>query len=326
MADPLTPATDPLTPSYKPDPAAMSPGGATSAQVVGGLKEQIAGARKLMGEAEETRNAGIKALAQTREAQESERHENELKRLELQAEQPVPEKPTEAPHQNQTDAMKAWGSAAMMISMLGSLLTRAPMTSALNAASKAIDAFHQNDIDAYNTAFKQWQVESTNAEKMFQHQQAAYEKLLAQADRHENETDQHYAKRISDMERELAWLATSFRDEKGLMALGVSGYKGMEQAIAVEKSFFARMTAEADAMVKTSPERIASMGLVRDPEFQEALAVANDPKASREDKIKAAATLRKMAISIDQILQHEWKRKQEKWLNPQPKKFLNKIQ
>ena len=296
MADPLAPASPLSSTDFKPDPAAMSPGGVTSAKVVSGLKETMSDADKLSKETEKVRSYGQEVLAKERHEQDQTRHENELKRLALMGNQPVAPEPKDSPQYDPMDPIKAWASPAMMIAMFGSLLTRTPMISAMNAASETLKAFKQNDVDKYNQSYREWQTETTNAEKMFEHQQSMYAKLLTEADRHENETDTHYSRRIADIERELGFLNISLNHERMNVVLKEQGWRGIEQVLANEKSFFARMESAQKAIVDGETERVAQMALYNDPNFIKANAVLSNPNATPEEKTSAASTISSMIV------------------------------
>lgn len=85
------------------------------------------------------------------------------------------------PEPKNTSPMEAWGSAAMMLATVGSLLTRQPLTTALNAAAGAMKAFHQNDMDAANLAFDQWKASTDMAVKQQNFQMEAYKAALSKA-------------------------------------------------------------------------------------------------------------------------------------------------
>jgi len=71
--------------------------------------------------------------------------------------------PPPSPQQQQFNAVHAWGSAAMMLALVGSALTKHPITSALNAGAQVMSAFKQN-VDASNTqAYNEWKDNLTNS-------------------------------------------------------------------------------------------------------------------------------------------------------------------
>lgn len=60
------------------------------------------------------------------------------------------------PDKQNTDPLQVMGSAGGWIATLGSLLTRHPMTSALNASAGAINAAKQGDQNAYDASMQKW--------------------------------------------------------------------------------------------------------------------------------------------------------------------------
>ena len=72
-----------------------------------------------------------------------------------------------APQTQKFDPIHAWGSAAMMIALVGSAFTKHPVTAALNAGAQVMNAFKQN-VDASNTqAYNAWQTNVKNSFEMW---------------------------------------------------------------------------------------------------------------------------------------------------------------
>lgn len=94
---------------------------------------------------------------------------------------PEPAKMPPAPQPHSTDFMSAFGSAAMALAGLGSLMTRQPLVNALNAGTAVLNAYHQNDMAEAQLQFKQWQTAVQNAEHMQRFEQQAYSAALAKA-------------------------------------------------------------------------------------------------------------------------------------------------
>jgi len=67
------------------------------------------------------------------------------------------------PQAKQTTPMQAWGSAAMVLATVGSLFTRTPLTTAMNAMAGALKGFQEGDQRAFDNNFKVWQQASSNA-------------------------------------------------------------------------------------------------------------------------------------------------------------------
>lgn len=153
VPDPVTPAT--LTPD------AVAQG---KAKFDAGVQ---AGTDKLSGVADKTRSN----IAQM---------DAKLGDIPLPSVQQVPK-----PEVKQTSPQEQWGSAAMVFAVIGSMLTRTPMTTALNAAAGVLQAYHKGDQDAANSAFQSWKVAQDNALKLGELQQKTYSTLVNAVTRRE---------------------------------------------------------------------------------------------------------------------------------------------
>ena len=71
------------------------------------------------------------------------------------------------PTPKSTEPVEIWGSSAMWMAALGGLLTRRPLTNALNAAAGVMSAFRQHDSEAAQAAYDTWKTETDNALTMF---------------------------------------------------------------------------------------------------------------------------------------------------------------
>lgn len=69
---------------------------------------------------------------------------------------------------------KAFGSFASNLAILGSALTRQPLTSALNASASAMNALRKNDLDTYQSAFESWKANTEFAFKRAEFEQTQY--------------------------------------------------------------------------------------------------------------------------------------------------------
>lgn len=78
------------------------------------------------------------------------------------------------PQFQQTTPAQAWGSAAMVFAALGSLLTRTPLTTAMNAMAGVMKGFREGDQQAFDNNFKVWQAESENAYRLASFELEAY--------------------------------------------------------------------------------------------------------------------------------------------------------
>ena len=124
------------------------------------------------------------AMAENLQKENAAREKSEseaIKSLETQRAGLQPPQIGELPKQpevKQTDPIKQWSSAAMIFAAIGSLFTRRPLTTAMNAASGVLDAFRKNDIDAANAGYKQWQDSFNNFMKVQQFELDEYKSAL----------------------------------------------------------------------------------------------------------------------------------------------------
>lgn len=112
------------------------------------------------------------------------------------------------PETKTTDFMESFGSAAMALAGLGSLMTRRPLTNALNASAAVMQAYHKNDMEAAQQAYQKWEVETKNAMAMHQFEQEAYRNAI---DKSRNNVEQ--------LRANLTGLAASFKDDTALAML-----------------------------------------------------------------------------------------------------------
>lgn len=91
----------------------------------------------------------------------------------------TPPKLTEAPDQKDYTAnpMQTFGSFGMVLASLGSLMTRHPMTSALNSGAEVFKAKNAGDAAGYKNAMDKWKVDSENAWKMADWDQKNFENM-----------------------------------------------------------------------------------------------------------------------------------------------------
>lgn len=93
---------------------------------------------------------------------------------------PEPPKLTQAPDQKDFNRspMEAFGSAAMVLSAFGGLLTKHPMQTALNSGAGVLNAYHQQDTAAFQKAMEKWKADTDNAWKMANWQNELYKDMI----------------------------------------------------------------------------------------------------------------------------------------------------
>jgi hypothetical protein len=116
------------------------------------------------------------------------------------------------PKVQQSTPQEQWGSAAMMFAMIGSLFTRTPMTTALNAAAGVLTAYHKGDQEAANQAYKTWEVANNNALKAADYQQKTYDNILQAFRAREGATIAAGSQEERAISAELLANATAFKD------------------------------------------------------------------------------------------------------------------
>lgn len=77
---------------------------------------------------------------------------------------------TPPPAPKQTNPLEAWGSMAMMVAVMGGLMTRGHATTALKAATGVLDAIHKGDIEQSQAEFERWKAANENMQQTFKFQ------------------------------------------------------------------------------------------------------------------------------------------------------------
>jgi hypothetical protein len=177
MAD-LSPRPDPLapTPTARPPlgtdapsaPPPVAPGGDTGVEEVTVTAEKKPDAPKLSAQ-------GLANKYQETEEKLAAVDEASGALQPPKWEMPPPPKP------KYTNPVEAWGSAAMLLAGVGSLLTRAPLTTALNSAAGVMNAIHQGDVENAELQFSQWKTATDMAQKQLNFQNDAYKTALQKA-------------------------------------------------------------------------------------------------------------------------------------------------
>lgn len=174
------------------------------------LDDVIAGMRKKS----DTTFARAGAVADTIE--QNRRAAGDLKVPETK---PLPE----APKPEIRDPLQAFGSTASIIGILGSLLTRRPLTHALNAASGVMGAYRENDLQQAKFQMDTWRANMENAKTLHDWQMDTYKAAIAKLD-----TDSKTA--LSELQA----YASAFKDENMLAVIQSRNvadiYKYVEQS------------------------------------------------------------------------------------------------
>lgn len=115
----------------------------------------------------------------------------------------VPKAPTmiPVPKPDYKSPLEAYGSAASWIATFGSLLTREPLTNALNASAAVMNAQREGDMQKFNDSMKIWEAETKNASEMHKYELDSYNAVIAK-----------YGAESDLTAKELQVLASSFKN------------------------------------------------------------------------------------------------------------------
>lgn len=151
-ADPDTGAATPRT--RRPDLGGTSGlAGNLSSMLSGGSERAMATLRR----ADEA-SAGLD--------QQANKLQSDLEGLKTKAEHP--------PDTFHSNPVAAFGSAAMFLATMGSLMTRRPFVTALNAGADVVEAYKKNDLAAAQQAFGTWKAQLDTAMTIHRFEQEAY--------------------------------------------------------------------------------------------------------------------------------------------------------
>jgi hypothetical protein len=116
----------------------------------------------------------------------------------------------------ENDPVKSFGSIASVIGIMGSLLTKQPLTSALNASTAAMNAYRKNDVDAYQSAYEAWKTNTDFAFKRANWENEQYKTAL-----------EHFDKNQTQSLAQIRALATLNQDEVAMAALNSGNIKNL---------------------------------------------------------------------------------------------------
>lgn len=98
----------------------------------------------------------------------------------IAVETPIPSIPelTPVPKVENRSPMDAFGSAASWLAVFGSMLTRNPLVSSLNASAGVINAWKEQDAAKAKQDFEVWKAETENAQKLHDYQMENYKAAM----------------------------------------------------------------------------------------------------------------------------------------------------
>ncbi|MHB1024066.1 MAG: hypothetical protein ACYC0Z_16880, partial [Acidobacteriaceae bacterium] len=133
------------------------------------------------------------------------------------------------PHVKQTDPLQMFGSDAMVFAALGSLLTRQPATTALNAAAGVIHGFQSRDQGAAKQAFQEWKAATANALKLHDYQMEIYKQAMEGVTRRERLDIAQGSSEEKAVTAALAANMSAFKDNVGLAVLQQGGLQAVQK-------------------------------------------------------------------------------------------------
>jgi hypothetical protein len=205
------------------------------------------------------------------EARASETETKELGAEEKTAGAMVPPKlevPPE-PKVKTTNPQQIWASAAMMLAGLAPLLTRTPLTTAMNAASQVLTAYRTGDQEAANAAFATWKQASENAIQMANFQQKAYDEALAGVERRERLTIEERGQADREAEAKFRATASAFNDETAFARFQEGGLKAVAELQEQRQKWAEQIEEHMPKLVEQHAFMQAANKLFNDPRYQE---------------------------------------------------------
>ena len=141
--------------------------------------------------------------------------------------------PYKAP--NPTSPAEQWGSMAMLFAMLGSMFTRNPAVTALNAAAAAMNGFNQKDEAAAKQSLEEFKVANSNMLKAVEFQQRAYEDALKGYDSEEKLLEIAGTRKEKEIDARVKALNSALQHENLETVRSQSGLLGVVKLLDQEK-------------------------------------------------------------------------------------------
>lgn len=124
---------------------------------------------------------GLLTQMQKNDKESDEANKGYIKKIE---DTKIPSAPTltPAPEPTQSDPLNGFGSAATWLATFGSMLTRRPLTNALNATADVMEAHRNQDASDFKKKWDKWKAETDNAWKMSEWNQGLYKDLIGKTE------------------------------------------------------------------------------------------------------------------------------------------------
>ena len=179
---------------------------------------------KLVGEEQKFASDAQQQLGDIQKSQEAlgdDFHE-QLKNLKAQAPEIPQYKPFQAPQQE--SPAKAFGSFAGLLATVASFESKTPLTTSLNAMAAGMRAIREGNAEAYDKAFKEWQINTDYAFKIADMENQRYNQNIDLA-----KTD--YTTAMANLQSQ----ATMLQDEAAMFSLRSGGIASLGNLIATRE-------------------------------------------------------------------------------------------
>lgn len=124
---------------------------------------------------------GILSQMQKNDRESDEANKGYIKKIE-DTKTPSPPVLTPPPKPEQSDPLNGFGSAATWLATFGSMLTRKPLTNALNATADVMDAHKAQDAANFKKKWDTWKMETENAWKMAEWNESLYKDMIGKTE------------------------------------------------------------------------------------------------------------------------------------------------
>jgi hypothetical protein len=188
--------------------------------------------------------------------------------------------PQQAPTK-QTTPQEAWASSAMMLAVVASAVTRAPLTSAFNAAAAALKGFHEGDMEAFKNSTEQWKIATENAIELQNFQQQAYDKAMGDINRRETLAHKEADAAVHDAYAGILAISAQFKDTVMSDAAKTRDLATVERIHLARDKAVRDMQLNIPKVLQSADEARLAAELSQDPEFQRAQQ-AGDAKKMHE--------------------------------------------
>ncbi len=184
----------------------------------------------------------------------------EASALEFPVLKELPKKPDTPTH----DPIQSMGSAAMMMAIFGSALTKRPLVNALNSGAAVMKAYQQQDVYNAKLAMEEWRINLDNAVTLHNFQKDAYEAAIKKIN-----TNQ------SGAIAEIQTLAAQNKDEPMLLQARKGNIEGIIDLAQKRDAAFSQMEKDRPAIEKQALLNNAVIGLTQARE-------SGDPEAVKK--------------------------------------------